>query len=613
MANALTIRVTAPGAKEAAGDIGLVQSNMKGLGSSALSSGLGSVSGKLQEMSRNSRLLNRETRGISTFAGAIDTIAGTNLSGTIQDLKTVAEVVDPIRDIGKDIQGKVGEYWTKFTGAMLPAAATAGEAAGAAEGEAQGTASAETSLEATGAKDAEKIAAAGVTGEAEGAAEGEAQATAAGEASLAGAGAKDAEKIAAASATGEAEGVAEGEAMGGTAAAGAAASSGKGLAGSLGAAFGPAAAVAVGAAVAYAFDQAGQKADAAVQSMGEAQAKAYSGSFSNTIFSTMYQALAANHMEGILGTQFQNTLEDLGKKAGEGAGAAAAEALIKTSPQFAHAAQEVAGTWDDIWPGAAQAAVGAFSDKLPQFVHAAQMSAEDAAKALSDQKIWDDSARSIDHDLASTLEGNTDVIDTAMKKVIYAIQNPLEDEADTAMLEGAITMLQYRRGLAGNSNEMNNVLDQQITALEHQWELIEGKAYDAGAYTAKHWANGYVQQWSGNKVNIPGYQGGGKEPPPGHGLPHHAMGGHMAANEPGIVGETGAELWIPDTPGTVVPKPKATGSHGWSGGGVVNVYNSFTINGMFAGPAGLDALQRELDLRLRQTTRGAMRQAAVAG
>jgi hypothetical protein len=574
MSNAIDVRVTASGAKQAATDLNQVQGSLKGIGTSA--NGLGNVQGQLFEMSRASRMLNREFRGVSTFAGALDTIAGTNLQGTINDIKTVAEVADPLKNLAKDIEGKVGEYWAKFTGASLPEAAAAGVASGEAEGAAQGEASAAASLE--------------------------------------GQGAKDAEKIAAAAATGEAEGVAEGEAMGGTSAEAAAAGSGKSLAGSLAGALGPALAVAGGAAVAVAFDQIAQQADAKVQGMGTEQAKTYSDSFASNVLGTEYQTLVANHLEDLFGPGFANMLGDLSKKAAEGAGAKAGQAFNDSlMPQFAHTAQEAAGTWGDIWPAAAQAAVGAFSKQLPQFVHEAQMSAEDAAKALSDKKIWDDSARSIDHDLATTLQGNTNVIDDAMKKVIYAIQNPLQDEADAAKLEGAITMLQYRRGLAGNSNEMNNVLDQQIAALEHQWSLIEGKAYTAGAYTATHWKNGYVTQWHGNNVNIPGYQGGGVDPLP---VPHHhAMGGHMAANEPGIIGENGAELWIPDAPGTVVPKAKAQAAsnaawHG-NGGGTTNFY--FTINGLYGGPSGLDSLQRELDKRLRQTTRGAMRQSLVTG
>jgi hypothetical protein len=40
-------------------------------------------------------------------------------------------------------------------------------------------------------------------------------------------------------------------------------------------------------------------------------------------------------------------------------------------------------------------------------------------------------------------------------------------------------------------------------------------------------------------------------------IPLHASGGNMAAGEAGIVGDAGPELWVPDSPGTVVPQASA--------------------------------------------------------
>lgn len=55
--------------------------------------------------------------------------------------------------------------------------------------------------------------------------------------------------------------------------------------------------------------------------------------------------------------------------------------------------------------------------------------------------------------------------------------------------------------------------------------------------------------------------GGPKSRAHKHGVKPHAAGGHMAAGEVGLVGEEGAELWVPDSPGTVVPA-RATAASG---------------------------------------------------
>src|SRR4051812_27899998 len=118
MPNAILIRTAAPGAKEAANDLNGVKTSMTGIGTQ--SSKLGAVNANLLEMTRSSRLLNREFKGVHAFAGALDTIAGTNLSGTIADIKTVAEVADPLKDLGQKlstgVEDAVSGAWAKVPG-----------------------------------------------------------------------------------------------------------------------------------------------------------------------------------------------------------------------------------------------------------------------------------------------------------------------------------------------------------------------------------------------------------------------------------------------------------------------------------------------------------------
>lgn len=95
-------------------------------------------------------------------------------------------------------------------------------------------------------------------------------------------------------------------------------------------------------------------------------------------------------------------------------------------------------------------------------------------------------------DLATALQNNTNVIDTAMDKVQWAIEHPMELLAQEAQLQGAIQQLQYKRGMESNSDEVNTVIDQQIAALEAQWLFITGKAYDSGYNAQAAYARGVL-------------------------------------------------------------------------------------------------------------------------
>jgi hypothetical protein len=266
-------------------------------------------------------------------------------------------------------------------------------------------------------------------------------------------------------------------------------------------------AVGLGAGIAFAFDQATQDAAGQVKALSADQAKLYNDSFASTIFTNMNQVLVANHLEGFLGPGFQSLLNELGQKAGEGA---------------------AAGVGD-----------GMESHGYAEAVPAATRVAEAMAHALGAKEIWDKSAHGITNDLATALRGGADVIQTAMDKVMWAIQHPLEQAQQMANIQGALAMLEYQKGLHSGEQGVVDVINQQEAALKAQWTVISGNAYDAGAYAAKRWFNGYVSTWQGNKVNLPGYAGNnntGDRPPS-----HHASGGWVNAGETTWVGERGPE------------------------------------------------------------------------
>lgn len=111
-------------------------------------------------------------------------------------------------------------------------------------------------------------------------------------------------------------------------------------------------------------------------------------------------------------------------------------------------------------------------------------------------------------------------------------------------------------------------------------KILESRALEAifgsvlGAYSPETYAGG-IGTTAG-----PDYYGS---------ITAHGSGGRMSAGEPGIVGDRGAELWVPDTSGTIIPNGMW---QGWGGGGptIVN-YNNFGAGSQVA------AIQADLDRR----------------
>jgi hypothetical protein len=194
---------------------------------------------------------------------------------------------------------------------------------------------------------------------------------------------------------------------------------------------------------------------------------------------------------------------------------------------------------DDVREGMVQ------SNLAVQFPKDMEKIAQDAADALAKQKIWDDSAQSITGDLASALKNNTDVIDEAMDKVQYAISHPLELVQQKANIQGALTKLEFLKGMEPEGSWGATVIDQQIAALKLQWQQITGEAYDAGVDARTAWLAGF------GKITDP-YKDPGRDP--GHKGPGgKAAGGSVYAGTPYIVGERGPEMFVPNVNGTIVP------------------------------------------------------------
>jgi hypothetical protein len=206
---------------------------------------------------------------------------------------------------------------------------------------------------------------------------------------------------------------------------------------------------------------------------------------------------------------------------------------------------------DDVREGMVQSNLGV------QFPKDMEKIAQDAADAMAKKKIWDDSAQSITGDLASSLRNNTDVIDTAMEKVTWAIEHPLELQQAKAKIVGALTTIEYAKGLHSGEPDVITVLNQQEATLKLQWQEITGKAYDAGQDAGQAWLSAYKQALANAQIGF--YTG---HTPPN--LPTRAGGGPVTAGHAYLVNENtpNSEVFIPNVNGRIAQNGKSGTSPG---------------------------------------------------
>lgn len=175
--------------------------------------------------------------------------------------------------------------------------------------------------------------------------------------------------------------------------------------------------------------------------------------------------------------------------------------------------------------------------------------------------------RQLTDDLAGALRSNKDVISDAMDKVQWAIEHPMALTRQKANLEGAMTTLEYKRGLHSNNEGITWVIDQQMQEIRDQWFALTGESWEAGHAVATAYERGLATMrppsWMGrNPFRDPGRE-------PGHRGPGgRARGGPVNPGQTYLVGEEGPELLqMGAQGGNVIPNNKIGG-----GGGEVHVH-----------------------------------------
>lgn len=438
------------------------------------------VEGSLLALTKSTRMMHRETYGVSKFANALDTLAGTQFGSLISSLQTIGDVARPLKDIGKKIEttlsSAMSTAWSK-----VPGNATVSAAASRA---------------------------------------------------------------------------------------------GTLMSGTMGDAIKSVGAVAIGAALAIAIDQAAQEAAgklaelrgtlttalAASSSEDAAKIKAQTGPWADLL-----NLQGSILQTGLLGDGFKQVgdqikgvtqdLKDANTVAHDPSGlfdaGLAAHSMAEHADEIAADAKALA----DKQLAAYTAEVSRNNTALSAWSLQRGAAAAELAKA----SVWEASGMAITADLAKGLQDTKGIIKAAMDKVKWAINHPLAQERQEAKLQGAITHIEYLRAVAGNTPGQNAIFDQQIAFLEGQWTTISGEAYDNGQNAAQKWRAGY------SSISLAGAQGNPFAEGTGHGqgqnTPHRAAGGPVNAGQTYVVGERGPEyLHMGSGSGSVTP-------HGGGGGG----------------------------------------------
>lgn len=167
-----------------------------------------------------------------------------------------------------------------------------------------------------------------------------------------------------------------------------------------------------------------------------------------------------------------------------------------------------------------------------------------------------ESARQLDGDLAGAIRGNKDAVKAAMDEVAWAIKHPMAEVKELARIEGAITTLEYKRGLASNTDEVNTVIDQQKQILIGLWENITGVAYSKGAAAGQAWRSAFKTNSAIGNFNP--FKNSNADPGKFNGA-GRAAGGPVAAGESYLIGEKGPEILTMGARGGFVTPNSAIG------------------------------------------------------
>ena len=233
-----------------------------------------------------------------------------------------------------------------------------------------------------------------------------------------------------------------------------------------------------------------------------------------------------------------------------------------------------------------KAALVAAGDKAGQTL--AYSSGEGFNKTIKDIRFGSTLTDSLADELRDGVKND---IKDAMDDVKWAIAHPLEQARQAAQIEGALTTLEYKRGLASNTPGVNAVIDQQIMVLRGKWSELTGIAYREGVDAANALESG-LRTFNapsfpvfGKKRRKKGEKAPAGENPGGGG---RAAGGPVESGQTYLVGEDGPELLHMGRRGFV---DNGRGNGGRGGGGM-NIHISLSTREFSHHSAHFATIQR---------------------
>lgn len=149
-------------------------------------------------------------------------------------------------------------------------------------------------------------------------------------------------------------------------------------------------------------------------------------------------------------------------------------------------------------------------------------------------------------DIVDEVRGSKDVVEDAMSDLAFAMDKPLKLQREISRVEGALMGEKLAAGLASSNPFIRQAAIDARDALVAQWEKLTGLAYREGVSAADAMERG-LKTFNPSKWFLPRIGGGGGT------SGGRARGGPVNKGEAYIVGEERAELFVPDSNGTILP------------------------------------------------------------
>lgn len=164
--------------------------------------------------------------------------------------------------------------------------------------------------------------------------------------------------------------------------------------------------------------------------------------------------------------------------------------------------------------------------------------------------LADEAAQDSVGNLADTLRKGKTFAADAMDDLVFAMNHPLMRAKQIAQIEGALTSAKLAEGLSSNDEAISGAAEAIRNDLIDQWEKLTGRSYEEGVAAGNAYARGV------RDAKVPVFRsiaGAGRVAGEHVGGGGRAKGGPVREGEAYVVGEQGREVFVPERNGTIIP------------------------------------------------------------